>query len=482
MTTLRRRSTRRYIGWAIVVVVPSLLLRLWAVDALGVNSDEAVYAGQAASLARDPASLPFFPVFRAHPLLFQSLLSLQYRPRRHHVGGRLLAVAFGMGTVWLTYAIGARLYGRRVGAGRPADRASCPTRDGQPADPAGRPDGVLRGAALYLLAGTSQTERATWLYAAASRSDWPRSPRRRRSCCAGGDLRVLRAHAEDPAAAPPGRAGRRPPRADRAAYPISLKLAGHRRPAAPSWRGSCCGAPTTPGGSTRGGAAGAGLGVVAVAVVGLVLMRRGALLAETCCSPGSPCRASSSRCGRSRASSTCCPSPPRGGARRDGRRERAAAAVRWRVRALAVTTAGCAPQWPSLVASLAVTSWNRVQPDVTGLQFLAGTGGVPGRPGGREWVDDTCRSGRGAARARPVDGQHHRVLRHHQVVGLSVSPNPLHRNPVVRAGPQSRSADPDSDLQYLVWDSFSASRSPFFARQLLATPSGTTAASCTRSS
>ena len=79
VTTLRRPWTRRYIGWAIVVAVPSLVLRLLVIDALGVNSDEAVYAGQAASLARDPAFLPFFPVFRAHPLLFQSLLSLQYR-------------------------------------------------------------------------------------------------------------------------------------------------------------------------------------------------------------------------------------------------------------------------------------------------------------------------------------------------------------------------------------------------------------------
>src|SRR4051794_16621579 len=115
-TALHRPSTRRYVLFTLVVAVPSLVLRLWAVDALGVNSDEAVYAGQAASLARDPAYLPFFPVFRAHPLLFQSLLSLEYRAFGvSSLGGRLLAVAFGMGTVWLTYAIGARLYGRRVG-------------------------------------------------------------------------------------------------------------------------------------------------------------------------------------------------------------------------------------------------------------------------------------------------------------------------------------------------------------------------------
>jgi hypothetical protein len=51
--------------------------------------------------------------------------------------------------------------------------------------------------------------------------------------------------------------------------------------------------------------------------------------------------------------------------------------------------------------------------------------------------------------------------------GLAVSPNPLHRNPsydpILNPDAQIR----NSDLQYLVWDSFSASRSPFFSDKLM---------------
>ena len=51
--------------------------------------------------------------------------------------------------------------------------------------------------------------------------------------------------------------------------------------------------------------------------------------------------------------------------------------------------------------------------------------------------------------------------------GLSVSPNPLHRNPsydpILNPDLQLR----NSDLHYLVWDSFSAARSPFFSDKLL---------------
>src|SRR2546423_8554230 len=51
-------------------------LRFWQLTAIGFNSDEAVYAGTAASIAGDQSARGMFPVFRAHPLLFQMLLAL----------------------------------------------------------------------------------------------------------------------------------------------------------------------------------------------------------------------------------------------------------------------------------------------------------------------------------------------------------------------------------------------------------------------
>src|SRR4051794_35510252 len=105
---------------AALVAGPALLVRVWALDGLGANSDEAVYAGQAASLARDPALLPFFPVFRAHPLLFQSLLSLEYRIGGGAiVRGRPLSGAVGLAPGWVTHAIGGPVYGAG-GGGLPA--------------------------------------------------------------------------------------------------------------------------------------------------------------------------------------------------------------------------------------------------------------------------------------------------------------------------------------------------------------------------
>jgi hypothetical protein len=56
----------------------------------------------------------------------------------------------------------------------------------------------------------------------------------------------------------------------------------------------------------------------------------------------------------------------------------------------------------------------------------------------------------------------------HPAYGLAVSPNPLHRNPsydpIINPDLQIR----NSELQYMVWDSFSAARSPFFAAKLMA--------------
>jgi hypothetical protein len=54
-----------------------------------------------------------------------------------------------------------------------------------------------------------------------------------------------------------------------------------------------------------------------------------------------------------------------------------------------------------------------------------------------------------------------------KIYGLSVSPNPLHRNPVYEAMRNPDRLIRDNELQYVIWDAFSADRSPFFSRKLM---------------
>jgi len=50
------------------------VLRVWQLNDVGFNSDEAVYSGQAAAIAENSELEDLFPVFRAHPLLLQTVL------------------------------------------------------------------------------------------------------------------------------------------------------------------------------------------------------------------------------------------------------------------------------------------------------------------------------------------------------------------------------------------------------------------------
>ena len=60
-----RATIARWIGIIIVVTV-AVGLRVWGLNQLGYNTDEAVYAGQAAAIAKDPTLKDIFPIFRAH--------------------------------------------------------------------------------------------------------------------------------------------------------------------------------------------------------------------------------------------------------------------------------------------------------------------------------------------------------------------------------------------------------------------------------
>jgi len=115
-TALRVRADP-WTAWVLgIALVVGLVVRVVHVNSVGLNSDEAVYSGQAASIDNKGDFTPYFPVFRAHPLLFQAVLSLVYRFGVSDLSGRLLSVALGLATVWLTFVLGRILYNARVGA------------------------------------------------------------------------------------------------------------------------------------------------------------------------------------------------------------------------------------------------------------------------------------------------------------------------------------------------------------------------------
>jgi hypothetical protein len=117
--------------------------------------------------------------------------------------------------------------------------------------------------------------------------------------------------------------------------------------------------------------------------------------------------------------------------------------------------------------SLAVPSWLRINPAPT-TTFLAGSGGLPG---GREagwWIDANLPEGATILTIGPSMANLVQFYGHRRAFGLSVSPNPLNRNPSYLPVDNPDRQLRRGDLQYIVWDSYSAARAPNFSTRLLA--------------
>src|SRR5215217_2913573 len=109
-----RETTARIIS---VTLVMSLAagIRLWGLNQIGFNTDEAVYSGQAAAIAQVPVLKGIFPIFRAHPLLFQFVLALLFNFGVSDLAARVLAVVIGVITVYIVYRLGSLMYGENTG-------------------------------------------------------------------------------------------------------------------------------------------------------------------------------------------------------------------------------------------------------------------------------------------------------------------------------------------------------------------------------
>lgn len=450
----------------LAVAAVAVVVRMLSLDSIGYNSDEAVYAGQAASITGDPDTLKYFPVFRAHPLLFQTTLSLVYEAFGvSDIAGRLTAAVFGVAAVLMTLELGRYMHGWSVGFVSAVILALMPYHvvvsrqvllDG--------PMTLFTIVTIYALARFAGSGRHFWLYAAGVALGLSVLAKETAIVLAGGvflflaltpSVRVRLRHVAGGLAFMVAAV---------AAYPLSLRLAGatgtggaflayqlFRRPNHtmtfyPSVVPSAI-----------------GLLVVAAAVLGLYLFGargwRERLLWSWIAVPviffelypikgfqyllpiAAPMAVLAAR------TLVRWPSSAIGLQLRRGRTLLPVAVV--------VVTA----------VSLIVPTYGLVRP-AEGTTFLAGTGGVPrGRELGK-WIDTHVPRGVtivtiGPSMANIVQWYGDRTAR-----GLSVSPNPLHRNPVYDPIVNPDLAIRRNEVQYLVWDSFSAARSVHFSDSL----------------
>jgi dolichol-phosphate mannosyltransferase len=452
------------------VAAPAAALRLWHINALGFNSDEAVYAGQAASIAGDPQLSKLFPVFRAHPLLFQLMTSLVYRVHVSDLAPRLLAVAVGLGTVAAGYALGKQVYGRRAGLITALLLAVMPyfvvvnrqaLLDG--------PMAFFSVLALYFMAKFAADGRRWALYGAGAALGLAFISKETAAVLVPADYAFL-------ALTPSVRVRLRELvtflgcfLAVALPYPVSLAVAGGStsgkhfltwqlfRPSNHIWYFYPTVVPSA-----------IGIPVLICGAGTLVLARlthrwswRESLLVTWIVVPyvffqlwpvkgfqyllpvAAPCTvlaagllgnsALAQRLGRGRA----------------------------RVGAAITATAAVA-----VAASLAVLSWTSIS-QAGSASFLAGTGGVPGGREAGAWIMrhtpiDTEMLAIGPSMANILEFYGHR-----EVLGLSVSPNPLHRNPAYTPVSNPDLLLRSGQVQYIVWDSYSATRTAFFTRRLM---------------
>ncbi len=460
------------LSWFVIagILAVAAFVRLWRFNDLGFNSDEAVYAGQGASIAHDPELSPFFPVFRAHPLLFQSIVSIGYQFGWTDWWGRFASVVFGVATVGLVYLTAKHLYGQRAGWIAAALIALMPyhivvTRqvllDG--------PQTFFTTLALYTLARFASSHRPFWLWASG----------------AGIGLAVM---AKEPtilfcgtvyaffALAPEIKVRVRDvviagvilfltiiP------YPISIRYSGKPKTGGNFLAWQLFRRPNhsftfylemVP--------IAIGVIVIAAAIVGIVIRRRRKMLTwrETLLLTWIAVPVVFFELWPVKGFQYLLPTAPAiailaAGAlvlpTRPFVRKRFA-----RLDPAVVRTAGIVV----VIASLAVPTFRNLLPS-SRTTFLAGSGGLPG---GREigkFMQENIPEGATVLAIGPSMANIVQFYGHRRAYGLSVSSNPLHRNPAYEPIGNADGKIRNNEVQYLVWDSFTANRTPFFTKRLL---------------
>lgn len=108
------REYKREWLFLISILILASTVRLWDLNATGFNTDEAVYSGQSATLAGYEKFSNHFSIYRAHPLLLQSIISILFA----NFGvvdtiARIVPVVFGIATILIVYLLGKALFDPR---------------------------------------------------------------------------------------------------------------------------------------------------------------------------------------------------------------------------------------------------------------------------------------------------------------------------------------------------------------------------------
>ncbi len=452
----------------IIVVTVAVGLRVWGLNQLGYNTDEAVYAGQAAAIAKDPTLKEIFPIFRAHPLLFQFLLALVFNFGVSDIAGRLLAVAISLATVYLVYRVGTILYGQKPGLLAGLFLALMPYHvvvsrqvllDG--------PLVFCSTLVIYFLARFAITERPAWLYLTGIGMGLTFLAKETGIILLGAIYAFL-------AISPEIRVRFRDMILSTifmalmiAPFPLSLLLAGGTQSGRQYLVWQLFRRPnhtldfyltTVP--------EAIGFLVIGAAILGLWYLRHERSWRERLLLCWIIVPVVFFQIWPTKGFQYLLPIVP-AVAILAGR-----AIARWwpkdisfvgiRIsRALVKTTT------VALIAlSLLISSVKLITPATSGT-FVAGTGGVPGGREAGQWIADNIPAGATLMTIGPSMANILQFYGHHKAYGLSVSPSPLRRNPsyqpILNPDLQIR----NGDIQYVVWDSYSAERSSFFAEGIL---------------
>jgi 4-amino-4-deoxy-L-arabinose transferase-like glycosyltransferase len=461
-----------------VALLGGAALRLLRLGALGFNSDEAVYAGQAASLAGNPLYVDQFPVFRAHPMLIHTMLSPLFAVGEHDVVGRVAVAAFGIATVLAVWLLARRLYGVEVGAVAALILALMPyhvvvTRQVLLDGPM-----VLFGTlTLYALVRFVERGRALTFIIAAVLMGLTMLAKEPSVVLLAGVYAFFALSPEIKRTVRLSLVGLLTIVAVFAAHPVSQNLAGHssagkgyliwqllRRPNH-EWTFYATVVPPAMGGLVL---LAAGLGLLYSRVPGgwrerllvcwivapIVAFQLWPVKGFQYLLPVAPAIATLAARG------LLTVDIPRRWTTRWTRRwqeepARSRMAARLRVGAVAM-----------VALSLALPSWQLVNA-TSSSTFLAGTGGVPGGREAGRWLAANTPEGSVVLTLGPSMSNIIKYYAHRESYGLSVSSNPLHRNPAYVPITNPDQALRNNEINYIVWDAFSAGRSPFFSERLL---------------